>query len=75
MNLIRRGDFYEAYGEDAEVLARELELTVHISTTMQPGVAMAGLPYHVLDRCIATMAEKGFVVTATPPADATEVVA
>ena len=66
MNLIRRGDFYEAYGEDAEVLARELELTV----TMRRGVAMTGLPYHVLDRCIAKMAEKGFVVTATPPAGA-----
>lgn len=47
--LSRVGDFYEAYGDDAEDLARSLDIVL---TSKEAGkgnrVAMAGVPYHAL---------------------------
>ncbi len=49
--LSRVGDFYEAYGEDAEVIARALQIAL---TSKEAGagkrVAMAGVPHHALAR-------------------------
>jgi DNA mismatch repair protein MutS len=48
--LMRVGDFYEAYGDDAEDLARSLHI---ICTSKEAGkagrVAMAGVPHHSVD--------------------------
>jgi len=48
--LMRVGDFYEAYGADAEDLARSLHI---ICTSKEAGkagrVAMAGVPHHSVD--------------------------
>jgi DNA mismatch repair protein MutS len=48
--LMRVGDFYEAYGDDAEDLARTLHI---ICTSKEAGkagrVAMAGVPHHSVD--------------------------
>ncbi len=62
--LIRVGDFFEAYGEDAETIARELEITltgrdIQGMTTRYP---MAGVPHHALDRYLARLVQKGFKV-------------
>ncbi|MDO5295400.1 MAG: DNA mismatch repair protein MutS [bacterium] len=58
--LMRCGDFYEAYGEDAEVFARDAELTL---TSKEAGggqrLAMAGVPYHAADIYIRSLIEKG----------------
>ena len=49
--LSRVGDFYEAYGEDAETIARALQIAL---TSKEAGggqrVAMAGVPHHALER-------------------------
>jgi DNA mismatch repair protein MutS len=62
--LMRVGDFFEAYGEDAETMARELEITLtgredKSSTTRIP---MAGVPHHALERYMVRLIAKGFKV-------------
>ncbi len=61
--LARVGDFYEAYGEDAETLARALQLAL---TGKDGGggkrVAMAGVPHHALERYLAKLVAQRFVV-------------
>jgi DNA mismatch repair protein MutS len=48
--LSRVGDFYEAYGDDAETIARALQIAL---TSKDAGggkkIAMAGVPHHALD--------------------------
>ena len=62
--LMRVGDFFEAYGDDAETIARELEITL-TGRDIQ-GVSerypMAGVPHHALDRYLARLVQKGFKV-------------
>jgi len=54
--LMRVGDFYEAYGEDAETIARLLQIAL---TAKEAGggrrVAMAGVPHHALDGYLAKL--------------------
>ncbi|MFN3926645.1 MAG: DNA mismatch repair protein MutS [Pseudanabaenaceae cyanobacterium] len=62
--LYRMGDFYETFFEDAEIVSRELELVL---TGKEAGkevgrVAMAGIPYHALDRYARQLVEKGYAV-------------
>lgn len=62
--MFRMGDFYEMFDEDAEVAARELEITL---TSRAHGkesdkTPMAGVPYHAVDGYIARLIEKGFHV-------------
>lgn len=61
--LARVGDFYEAYGEDAEDLARSLHI---ICTSKEAGkagrVAMAGVPYHSVDSYLARLMRQRRVV-------------
>ncbi len=59
--LYRLGDFYEAFFEDAVLLAKELELVL---TGREAGkdigrVAMAGIPFHALDRYVRQLLAKG----------------
>lgn len=62
IRLRRDGDFYEAYGTEAETLARELQIT--LTGIMRGGVRvpMAGVPYHAIDRYAARLAERGYAV-------------
>ena len=59
--LFRMGDFYELFFEDAEVAARELELTL---TSREAGkgkrVPMCGVPYHAVQRYLARLIKKGY---------------
>ena len=61
--LSRVGDFYEAYGEDAETIARALSIAL---TSKEAGggrrVAMAGVPYHALDGYLAKLVAQRRVV-------------
>ena len=76
--LSRVGDFYEAYGEDAETIARALSIAL---TSKEAGggrrVAMAGVPYHALDgylskliaqRRVVALAEQHFAAGGQAPA-------
>jgi DNA mismatch repair protein MutS len=61
--LSRVGDFYEAYGDDAETIARLLSIAL---TSKDAGggqrVAMAGVPYHALDAYLAKLVAQRRVV-------------
>lgn len=61
--LSRVGDFYEAYGEDAETIARVLSIAL---TSKEAGngqrVAMAGVPHHALPQYLARLVTARFIV-------------
>ncbi|MGH2514595.1 MAG: hypothetical protein ACRDHP_02980, partial [Ktedonobacterales bacterium] len=61
--FFRMGDFYEMFDEDAETVARELELTL---TRRDWGrgekTAMAGVPHHAAQGYIARLIAKGYRV-------------
>ena len=61
--LSRVGDFYEAYGEDAETVARALSIAL---TSKEAGggkrVAMAGVPHHALTQYLARLVAQRWIV-------------
>jgi DNA mismatch repair protein MutS len=61
--LARVGDFYEAYGDDADDLSRSLHI---ICTSKEAGkagrIAMAGVPYHSVDSYLARLMRQRRVV-------------
>ena len=62
--MFRMGDFYEMFDDDAEVAARELDITLTARAHRKGGekIPMAGVPYHAVDGYIAKLIEKGFHV-------------
>jgi DNA mismatch repair protein MutS len=60
---MRVGDFYEFYGEDATIAARALEITLTGKDDGSNGkVAMAGVPYHAVERYLARLLQQGIKV-------------
>jgi len=61
--FFRLGDFYETFDEDAELVARELEITL---TSRPVGknerVPLAGVPHHALDTYLSRLINKGYKV-------------
>lgn len=56
--MFRMGDFYEAFYEDAGILARELDLTL----TKRQDVPMSGIPHRAAETYIDRLVAKGFRV-------------
>lgn len=56
--FFRMGDFYEAFYDDAVVMARELELTL----TKRQEIPMCGVPHHTSEGYIDKLVSKGFRV-------------
>ncbi|HVF54793.1 MAG TPA: DNA mismatch repair protein MutS [Pyrinomonadaceae bacterium] len=58
--LFRIGDFYEAFDDDARLIARELDIVL---TSKPMGrnvrVPLAGVPHHSLERHLATLISRG----------------
>ena len=61
--LSRVGDFYEAYGDDAETIARALQIAL---TSKEAGsgrrVAMAGVPHHALSGYLHKLVQQRFII-------------
>lgn len=61
--FFRMGDFYELFFEDAEVAARELQITL---TSRNPKdeqkIPMAGVPYHAAEAYLSQLLDKGYKV-------------
>jgi len=61
--FFRLGDFYEMFFEDAEVGARELEITLTSRTTgAGRRVPMCGVPYHAAESYVSRLVERGYKV-------------
>lgn len=56
--LFRMGDFYEAFYDDAILIARELDLTL----TKRQDIPMCGVPHHTSEAYIDKLVGKGFRV-------------
>ena len=57
----RLGDFYEMFFEDAEIVSRELELTLTGKSCGLPERApMCGVPFHAVDSYLTRLVEKGY---------------
>jgi DNA mismatch repair protein MutS len=62
--LIRVGDFYEAFGDDAKLLSKELEIVL---TARSPDAAgertpMAGVPHHAVETYLGRLVRRGHKV-------------
>ena len=63
--FFRLGDFYEMFDEDAQVAARELDLTLTTRDRNKPKeeqTPMCGVPYHSVDAYIGRLVAKGYKV-------------
>lgn len=57
--MIRMGDFYEMFFGDAELAARDLEITLTARESGPNRVPMAGVPHHALDGYLGRLVAKG----------------
>ena len=60
--FFRMGDFYECFDEDAETIARELDLVLTARHQKGDKIPMAGVPHHAAENYIARLIAKGFRV-------------
>lgn len=62
--MFRMGDFYESFGEDAQTIARELDITLTTRGKNKEGEKMplAGIPYHAIDSYLPRLIKKGYKV-------------
>jgi len=59
----RMGDFYELFFEDAQVAARELQITLTSrNPNSETSVPMCGVPHHSVDGYLTQLLDKGFRV-------------
>ncbi len=62
--LFRVGDFYETFGDDAKLLAREVDvaLTARGADAQGIRIPMAGVPFHAVDTYLGRLVRKGYKV-------------
>ncbi len=60
--MLRMGDFYEMFYQDAETAARELEITLTARGTGEKRAPLAGIPFHALDSYLGKLVQKGYKV-------------
>ena len=59
----RLGDFYEMFFEDAEIVSRELELTLTGKDCgLEKRAPMCGIPHHAANNYIARLIAEGYKV-------------
>ncbi len=61
---MRVGDFYEFYGEDAEIAAAALEITLtgREDAASNGRIPMAGVPFHSVEKYLARLIKQGIKV-------------
>ena len=60
--MLRMGDFYEMFYEDAVTAARELEITLTARGQGEKRAPLAGVPYHALENYLGRLVKKGYKV-------------
>ena len=58
--FFRMGDFYEMFGEDAVIAARELGITLTSRSKGEDALPMAGVPVRSVDGYLLRLVKKGF---------------
>ena len=61
--FFRMGDFYELFGEDAKVAARELGIALTSRSKGEEALPMAGVPVRSVDGYLMKLVSKGFKVS------------
>lgn len=56
--FIKLGDFYEAFGESASIISKEMDLMLTKRDFDSIKIDMAGFPYHIKDKYIAKVKDK-----------------
>ena len=60
--LLRMGDFYELFYEDAITASKVLEITLTARGKGEKRAPLAGIPYHALDNYLGRLVKKGYKV-------------
>ncbi|NJP36280.1 DNA mismatch repair protein MutS [Alkalicoccus luteus] len=60
--FFRLGDFYELFFDDADLAAKELEITLTRRGKGEDAVPMCGVPHHSAEQYINTLVSKGYKV-------------
>src|SRR6056297_3121878 len=60
--LFRVGDFYECFADDAELVSKELGITLTKRNNGGDQTPMAGFPHHALDTYLPKLVKKGYRV-------------
>ncbi len=60
--FFRMGDFYEAFDDDAQTIAKELNIVLTARESKGVKTPMAGVPHHAADSYIARLVKAGYKV-------------
>ncbi len=60
--MLRMGDFYEMFYEDAITASRELEITLTARGKGEKQAPLAGVPYHALETYLGRLVKKGYKI-------------
>jgi len=60
--MLRMGDFFEMFYQDAVTASRELEITLTARGKGDKRAPLAGIPFHALDTYLARLVKKGYKV-------------
>src|SRR3989344_4297218 len=60
--MLRMGDFYEVFYEDAITAAKDLEITLTSRGKGDKKAPLAGIPYHALEPYLGRLVKKGYKV-------------
>jgi len=61
--MFRLGDFYEFFGEDAEIASKELDIVLTgRNAGIEERMPMCGIPHHAVEQYLARLVQKGYRV-------------
>ncbi|PIN75137.1 DNA mismatch repair protein MutS [Candidatus Woesearchaeota archaeon CG10_big_fil_rev_8_21_14_0_10_36_11] len=60
--MLRMGDFYEMFYEDAVTASKELDITLTARGKSEKRAPLAGVPYHALETYLGRLVKKGYKV-------------